>query len=78
MDFSSAINSFAQKASVSDLFATVIIGVLVYLLKEEREARLNDAKLMAAATEKMADAMEKFTAALADLRVAIAQGGRNV
>jgi hypothetical protein len=48
MDFGPFITALATKASISDLVLLLIVGVLIYLLREERQARREDATAMTA------------------------------
>ena len=64
MDLTALITAFAAKASVSDLLSVGIVGVLVYLLKGEREARSKDAQVIADALDRNTALLDRVTAAL--------------
>ena len=51
-------------------------GVLIYLLREERVARREDASAMTGSIDKMANAIEKFGSIITELRITVAKGER--
>ncbi len=76
MDFSPFIARLAERASISDLVLLLIVGVLIYLLREERLSRREDAAAMTGSIDKMASAIEKFGSIITELRITVAKGER--
>ena len=77
MDFAPVIKALADRGSPELLVALLFIGMLFYLLREERAARKDDAKMMIEAVSKVAASMDKISDVVTELRIAVAARGRS-
>lgn len=76
MDFSRIIEAIANKSSGSELILVLVVGVLIYLLREERQERKETAQAMISAMEKTTEALNRVGELLTELRITVAKGDR--
>lgn len=76
MDFSRIIEAIATKSTGGELVLVLVVGVLVYLLREERQERRETAQAMIAAMEKTTEALNRVGELLTELRIAVAKGDK--
>lgn len=76
MDFGPLIQALASKASITDLMIVGIVGVLIYLLAEERKERRAATQQIVEAINKFADGFDKVGTLLTELRITVAKGDK--
>ncbi len=68
-----AIRAFVSEASLLDLCLAGMVGLLVWMLVEERKARRADALALSGHMDRHSASLEKLSQVLVDLRIAVAE-----